>query len=486
VTVNVLCVVFAAPHVTELAAAAEALRGKIAANISFIFDKPYATAAANAAALRARGIDSFDSDGRSWSPSADASGAPPAGWRRRMRQWLRALPVPLTGFLLQAGRYVLYAQLLAYPFWLLVYWRHRNKCRRVLRDRAVGLVLLAVDAAYYDTVAWVKVCKELGIPSALIPFGMADVATLADERSDIWAFHARLPENRLLARLYPRWHRRCASATLVTLPAAQALAKEHLGLSGRNPWVYNASHADRVLLESRYAKEQLLAQDATLDNLVITGRPAHDAMQAVMAQRNSTRSAIAASHGFDPGKTIVVAALTPDKFAVFGGRTEFASYRDMIEFWIATLAAAPGTQILVSVHPSDSPDNVRYLERDGVRIAREPLARLIPIADLYVTDSSATARLAAACSVPVLDYDLYRFALAFNRAGAGLVYVDNKEDFIRESAQLLHDPARLGALRGLQVSTSSDFGLLDGCAGERIGVELAGLLNHPPAKASLS
>ncbi len=476
--ISLLCVVAAGPQTTELLEATQALNRSNPINASFLFEKEYETAEQHKSKLHGLGYHCINSDGSRY--SVETAGSlqkvyKRKNWRDIARKWLKHLPDWLSNPLQQFIRYLMYTQIGAYPYWFLRYRLHLNRCSTFIESIKPNLILLAVDAAHYDSGSWIKASYNHCVPCVVIPFAMADKETLAEDRVNLIANNAVLPENWLLARLYPQWSYEYKTKKLVELPAAQAFSKQSLGIVMSHPWVYNASEANLILLESEYALDQLSEQGVELKNVIITGRVAHDEMYETMCQRDRLREKLVNDYGLNPDHPIVTAALTPDKFEIFGWRTEFKDYRSMVENWIEILVSENNIQILISVHPSDTQDNVRYLERSRVFFASEPLSRLIPLSDLYVTDCSATARIAAACGVPVLDYDLYQFNLKFNQVGDGLVYVNSKSDFEREWKNIWSEKDRLKELSALQSKKGGYYSLLDGGAEKRIVTSLVEL-----------
>jgi hypothetical protein len=468
---NVLCIVSSGPQTLEILSVVKVLDDNKFKCFDFLFEREYETAEQNREVLIKNGYNVYRSDGSesyttntNWSNNQSIN----YNYRAKFRTVLQKFPVWFSDSLTQLIRYILYTQLISFPYWYLRYRRHLQKCRSILKDKAPKMVILAVDAAHYDSGSWIKACYELGIPSVLIPFGMADKEALADDRVDLIANSCVLLENKLLGMLYPQWVYKYKGKRIVELPAAQALAKQMLSVVMNDPWTYNGSNANKILLESEFAKAQLLEQSKDLKNIEVTGRIAHDEIREVVFNREIIRNEIAKLYNFNSGKPIVTAALTPDKFAIFGHMTEFDDYITMIKFWVDVLSSGYDIQILISVHPSDSPENVRFLEKENVCLTSEPLTKLISISDIYVTDCSATSRLAVICGVPVMDYDLYRFNLKFNKVGDGLIYVDNKEDFIKEWKRIWRESGRLEELHAFQESKSSYFANLDGCAEKRI------------------
>src|SRR5690606_12148598 len=116
------------------------------------------------------------------------------------------------------------------------YKRHLQQCRRMLEDWNPAVVLLAVDAATYQSGSWIRAAREAGMPTALIPFAMADHHTLASERLPIPAYRVIGPASRYVAARYPQWATTFEGRNLLLLPAAQALAKQLAGTVEAQPW----------------------------------------------------------------------------------------------------------------------------------------------------------------------------------------------------------------------------------------------------------
>jgi hypothetical protein len=461
---RVLCVVGSPPQLNELLDAVEALKQSVAVHCSVEFDDGFQPSPAQQDLLRNRG-HVFNAPPPVNLPT---TASPKSDLRIALRRLLKPLPAPLVNWGIEAFRLIAYAQAAALPYWYRRYRGHLLASRQRLAELRPGVVLLAVDAAMYGTGAWIRAAREARIPSVLIPFAMADRHTLASERHPIPAYRVAGPTSRCLAARYPQWTHMFEGRKLVLLPAAQALGKQLAGTVEADPWTYNDSRADITLLESQHALEQLESDGAHSSRRIVTGRLAHDRLALARPGLIERRTALQQAHGLDPDLPLVVASVTPDKFAVYGAQTEFSSYREMLEFWVETMTGSRGCTVLASVHPSQPVETLGFLERPGFAISRQPLAEILPLAELFVVDCSATSRLAAASGIPVLDYDLYGFDLKFNQVGKGLVHVRSRAQFSAVWRDLWQKPDQLLELKAAQVSNASEFGVLDGGAGRRI------------------
>lgn len=474
-TTKIMCVVASAPQYRELREIVQILKGASNTQVTFVFDQLYPQISENTYASEALGDLVVEHHSMSTYPKITF---PNVNWRQSARRVLNDLPVHIREPVYQLGRYAFYTSPLTYAYWQRKYEAKLSYCRSVLFEHNPDVVLLAVDAAYYDTGFWVHAAREKNIKTVLVPFAMADQITLAEERSQLVSNSTAIFTNWLTAKRHPEWCYDFDGRKILLMSGVQILAKIRLGLSFKNPWIYNNSHADCILLESDYALKQLADQGADISNCVVTGRSAHDELSKIATCRTFARNSLIEKYGFDSEKPIVLAAVTPDKFDSFGQQTEFSSYKDLIASWCRVLTSNDKIQILLSIHPSGTDEVVSQFQSQTIRILEEPLAEALPIVDLYVTDCSATCRLAAASGIPVIDYDLYRFDLAYNRVGSGLVSVKTNTDFLRVWNRVWDEPDWFNKLKSKQVRNSQAFGLLDGESGDRIRILILSLVEN--------
>ncbi len=380
-------------------------------------------------------------------------------WKRKLKK-----------FLATVYTYGFKTSLLTTPFWALFYFLLYRKIKTTLKRENPHFIFLAVDTSYYPSSIWVRASKSLAIPSALFPFGLANSEAIANDRNSNWAYFAGVPDNFLALSLCPHLGYTFEGKRLILLPAAQALARHFLNLLTPEPWVYNSSNADLVLCESKYTLEQLVTQTTSIANLnyKITGSTKHDFIFQKKSMYFTERQIFFESYDLDPSRPLVLGAVTSDKFATYGHQSEFFSFGEMMEFWLKTITSHSSPQVLLSIHPSEDPGKFQKYESDRIRIAKHPFYKAVVFADLVVNDCSATSRIAVAAGVPVLDYDIYRFNLSFNKLNEFYIYLDDKADFEKTWLEIWNSGPHAFFHEWKDKGPSGYYGQIDGKATRRI------------------
>ena len=137
--------------------------------------------------------------------------------------------------------------------------------------------------------------------------------------------------------------------------------------------------------------------------------------------------------------------------------------------------------MVVSLHPSQSIADYRYIEQWGVKIYIGDVIDLIPHCRIFVACSS-TARLALACAKPIVYYDVYRYtentpSISFGNAGGTFVVLDNAS-YRRVLTRLAEDPESYREAVAEQARIAERSGKLDGNSGRRLADLLEELLTR--------
>lgn len=378
--------------------------------------------------------------------------------RTRLRMLLRPLVrsarrlVPLPDFAWRSARQVLQLR------------RSRLLMRRVRPD----LVVLCEENVEGVSAPIVRAAHEASAMVAILPNTIATAAEPAQTYSSNPAHALRGLSNRIVARLYPRWVHVHEGRPLLRLPAAGVLAVEWLGLAPPLPWQINSGAADAILIESPAVWRYFARAGLPPEKLHLTGTLSTDQLAQGVAEAPERRARLCERLGLEPGRPLLLCALPPNQLDVRAHVCDFASYEDLLRFWVETLAGAGGCNLVLSLHPRSRVDPVRGLEGPTVRIAEGPVIDLIPLCDLFVASVSATIRWAIACGKPVLNFDVYRYHYDDYRGVEGVVTLEDREAFAHEARRMLSEPEHLANLARRQVAAAPDWGRLDGEAGTRI------------------
>lgn len=449
---NVLLSVYTAGHFVELRRLARLLTQVGGYRPTIWFAWPYEGSGRDLAACRAEGIACLeDRTGSRVVVPGEAVSVPSRGVRRRVVSWIRAavsrlpFPVPVIRALYRQGQYVRLA-------------------RRVVARVQPACVVLAADD--YETAVVTRAAHRFGVRVMVVPFTVANAVEAAEALYHDRRYGLDRWDNRLVGLLFPKWVYEHRGRRMLRLLAPQVLAKECWGLAPPQPWQMNSGRADVIAVESPSMRDHYVREGLPERRLVLTGSLADDALASASAEAAERRASLYKELGLPADRPLLLCALPPDQFSLSAAQTDFADYAELVRFWIQSLAAVPGFNVIVRPHPRVQIDALRHVEQWGVRLTDHDTASLIPLCDIFVASVSATIRWALACGRPVLNYDVYRLRYGDYVDVPGVLHAEERHEFVAALARLTAGP-RLQA-RGPDAEQARRWGLLDGKSRLRI------------------
>jgi glycosyltransferase involved in cell wall biosynthesis len=230
----------------------------------------------------------------------------------------------------------------------------------------------------------------------------------------------------------------------------------------------NSGSADALTVESAFMEAYYRREGLPPPRLVVTGAISDDTLAEHLQDAPARRAALCAELGLPADRRLILCALPDDRLSLRASQAEFADYPALVQFVVQTLAATPGCNVVVRLHPRASYEAHRYIEQWGVRISRRDTAALVPLCDIYVASVSATIRWAIACGKPVVNYDVYRLRLTDYADAPAVIRVEDHAEFAATLHRLAADDAFYAEMRRRQQTDAPRWGQLDGQAGLRI------------------
>lgn len=345
--------------------------------------------------------------------------------------------------------------------------------RNFIKTNEISLLVLPSDNRY-DLPAYVKAAHLEHIGVVLVPQFMAGALEWAEYVFDKPVYQAKGFLNRIVVALYPRWSFLYKGRRLVALPGDQILARELLGIAPPLPWILHSGQADAIALESDAVRDYCIAEGLASDKLVVTGSTALDIMFDVMSARAHKKAILCRKLGLPEDLPILLTALPPDSLYMGRPECDFKTYDDLVEFWCRSLTSIQGYNHIVVLHPSVRHEDLKYIEKYGVKIAVEPTMNVIPLCDIFVASISSVIQWAITCSIPVLNYDVYRYRYTDYNNVPGVFTMEEQQDFLDELIKLASNSGYYAKIKESQIGASERWGVLDGKAYER----LHGLLDN--------
>ncbi|MGE3991975.1 hypothetical protein [Pseudorhodoplanes sp.] len=359
----------------------------------------------------------------------------------------------------------------------------REACSGFLHQAGADILLLFEDNAESETGIWVVAARGLGVPSAIVPFTIADEKEPAEAHVNDPMFAADANAyNRLVAQLYPQWVLEYKGKRLLRRPGISAVAAEWLGVAPPLPWILNSTLGNAIAVESRAMLDHYRRLGVPEDKLVLTGSLSDDIL---FAAREAGRSGVKCMMR-NGDERVLLCAFPPNQLGVGRPKCEFRDYADLMEFWLTELETLRGWKIVIRPHPFMPAGDVELLRRSGFFVSDAPTAKLIPDCDLYVASVSATIRWALAMGKPVLNYDVFAYGYVdYNSAGA-VFQAGTKAEFSSALQAYANDERFLRDQAEVAVKEAGYWGEIDGKSSQRLRRLFEHLMNGADAGAPVS
>jgi hypothetical protein len=361
--------------------------------------------------------------------------------------------------------------------WLL-YWRIRQyaeelrRFRRVIDAEPFHLLVQGGDNVGSNTALFIKECHRRGIKSVVMPSWMVD-ANEAFENYACDEFHSlKMLSNRIFGWLFPNCLYAKNGHQIIRWHSSEVAAMKIFGVYPPKPWILHSGYADIIAVENQYVYDLMAREGLPSWQVMITGSVAIDVMTGLLKQVENGKSQLYAQFGLDIGKPFILTSLHPE-YQRPG--CEFRDYASLVEAWLLPLVKMGTHHVIVSVHPAVPLERVCYIEKFGVKIARQRITDLIPLCDFFVA-YSATVQWAIACSKPVIGYDVYRFDYPDFRDAKAFYYVQSHEGYVAYIHRLTRDQEFFKNACIMQQSNAGYWGNTDGRGAERIIALFEGLM----------
>lgn len=352
----------------------------------------------------------------------------------------------------------------------LFYIEERQSVEKTLNSVKPSLVILGGDNVWYSTSTFIRMARQQKIPSLIIPQWMAGPSEPAEYIYNNPAYDTKKISNKAIAAIFPKWALSYKQKRLVRLPANRIIIKELFKLAPPQPWVLHSGFSDLIALESQAMMDYCIKEQLPKNKLTITGSVDLDTLYSYKHNRKSELVLLHKQFNLSPSLPIILTALPADFLYIKGGRPEceFTNYQNILRFWITSLASQKKYHVLVSPHPSISPDSVKYLEQFNVKIIPDRIMKYMPLCDIFVAACSSVIQWAITCGIPVINYDVFKFRYHDYDEAKGVIYVDQKSDFVKKLFLLSNDKEYYNQVKNAQNKCSKNWGILDGNSGTRI------------------
>jgi len=347
-----------------------------------------------------------------------------------------------------------------------IYKKIRN-IRQLIRTERISLIVLPANNRY-DFSVFVHAAHQEKIGVVLVPQFMAGPLEWAEHVKDKRSYQSKNIVNRLAGYLFPKWSLQYKGRKLLALPGAQIFAHELFGIAPPSPWVLHSGMADAVAVESDAIRSYCLKEGLPSEKIHVTGSITQDHMFRFMSDTEQKRTILNGELGFALDQPLILSALPCDMLYTNRTECDFQEYEKLLEFWCKTISSIEGYNHVVALHPSVCFDDMKYIEKFGLKIIKESTASIIPLCDIYVASISSTIQWAIACCKPVINYDVYRYHYTDYQNAEGVITIYEQKDFLYFLKKLTSDYNYLSKITNKQLESKKNWGIIDGMASERL------------------
>jgi hypothetical protein len=275
--------------------------------------------------------------------------------------------------------------------------------------------------------------------------------------------------------------------TILFLPGEVTLPARWLGIMPPTPWglAGGGGLATKVAVEGQRVYRQAIELGMPPERLVLTGRASSDQLFLARQQAVQNKAAWRTRQRLDQCCRLVLCAVP--QFAEHGLLSWPDHWREL-EFLFGELSAVPGSQLVLSLHPKCNPNDYRAIATQfGAVLAEEPIEKLMPLADLFVSTISSTIVAAIGCHVPAIILDMYGMNYDTYAGCGGTVTVKTRQQFSAALASITGDQQYYQQLVQANQHTAGEWIQLDGRCCQRLvsvaGAMMAGAIaDHGPTR----
>uniref|UniRef100_UPI0040487E4B hypothetical protein n=1 Tax=Algoriphagus sp. TaxID=1872435 RepID=UPI0040487E4B len=331
-------------------------------------------------------------------------------------------------------------------------------------------LIMSSDLVQYDTGLFIRIAKKRNVKSVVFP------QFFANYKESVEHIYSN-SENQISTKFFfiysniiflIKWSKLYKQKYLLRLPLYKVLVKEIFGIAPVNPWTINSGGADLIVVEGSAVKSFFMNEKCFSDNkVVVAGSVNNDKLFESLLNYSSNKENLVREFNFCSSKPVALVAIPPNMFDSRILFTEFETYQNLIDFWMAEINKLTSFNILISLHPAISKEEFCFIKGYGYPILDKSIVDYIPLVDLFIASISATIQWAIACGIPVLNYDSYDYQYDEYRDVEGVLYVNNKINF-KKLIEYFNDLNNLEIIRVLQKKHSQQWGVLDGCFSNRL------------------
>ncbi|HAT6809172.1 hypothetical protein OQJ35_04375 [Legionella pneumophila] len=287
--------------------------------------------------------------------------------------------------------------------------------KKILQDFQPDVIIIGEDGIASDF--WmISTAKKLGIPVAVLPYGIADSSSLIYKGIEERHHNGELlttadPAVALIKDLYPKWIKKTVYGNVIYFPPEYILALEALKIQIPNPWCFQGGQADILLLESDAMYQRYTDEGISKRKMQLSGSVYCDVMYDVIQEDMSLQFAFNNFQRLDEKQLHVLVCIPPSDHEGWGHKCEYSSVADFISSLLKLFNEFSHLNVTYSFHPRmKETDRQEIIALGVIDYPGFPLYA-IPRCDIMISCGSSLARWALAARKLVVNFDIYHFGV---------------------------------------------------------------------------
>jgi hypothetical protein len=356
----------------------------------------------------------------------------------------------------------------------IVYIKTQQKIKSMVSQLKLDAIILPEDVVGLITPLIIRAGNQLGIPSIIIPYTIANSSEAFQSLRMQSNFHVsgsaprafRWP-NFIVGKFFPSWLMRHDGLTLLRLPAVHAIGQILTRTAPPDPWMMNSGYADVIAVENKSMWNYYSAAGIPIERMRIVGAIYDDTLAHFLKNKEDEYAQLSNELGIKLQRPILLIGGVADQ-STCCPYFEFSDMRTFCNQLGAKVSRLKDEyEIIVRPHPN-FPEMGEILAEYGFHNTMIDTARLVALSNAYIAFNSATIRWAISCGVPTINYDVFRYGYDDFKLIKSVACVSSIQAFEVEVDKFRYSGNAYNLKKEQAETDAPNWGTLDGRSVDRI------------------
>jgi hypothetical protein len=344
--------------------------------------------------------------------------------------------------------------------------------RQLIREQKFSAIVILETSPTYDAPLYAKAAKLEGIPLVTSTSSRDNPQSNAQIYKSDPKLTNRNFLNQMMYVFFRKWFIDYQGKRILRLPIRNVLKQELLGISSPSPWHMVGFLEDWVTVQNEVDKAFYIANGVNSERIHLVGSPEHDMAALHLSNKDEIKKSLCLEFDWKSSKPIIVTSLVQTHWISGRNEAEFHDYPSLLDAWMKPLKEQNVFNVVISLHPSQTYEKMKFLEDDNVRISFRDITEVVIVADLFISCMSTITPLALGAGIPTIIYDVYRYikecpALGYSSA-PGVINATFHSEYSGAIERITQkDSTFLSELKKKQQQNAQNWGLLDGGSTKR-------------------